>query len=78
MRCRRTAERNRVWEMSRELLSAIVDFDGQFQAINPAWTATSVAMRKASYHNRPGMVFILTTRRQRRRWVRLYSRGEHR
>lgn len=36
---RRTAERNRVWEMSRELL-AIVDFDGQFQAINPAWTAT--------------------------------------
>ncbi|MBB5716992.1 PAS domain S-box protein [Sphingomonas aerophila] len=35
----RTAERNRVWEMSRELL-AIIGFDGQLRAINPAWTAT--------------------------------------
>ncbi len=34
----RTAERNRIWEMSRELL-AIVGFDGQLKAINPAWTA---------------------------------------
>lgn len=35
----RTAERNRVWELSRELL-AIVGFDGDLKAINPAWTAT--------------------------------------
>lgn len=34
-----TAQRNRVWEMSRELL-AIIGFNGQLKAINPAWTAT--------------------------------------
>jgi PAS domain S-box-containing protein len=34
-----TAERNRVWEMSRELL-AVIGFDGQLKVINPAWTAT--------------------------------------
>jgi PAS domain S-box-containing protein len=32
----RTAERNRVWEMSRDLL-AIMGFDGTLKAINPAW-----------------------------------------
>jgi PAS domain S-box-containing protein len=35
----RTAERNRVWEMSRDLL-AIMGFDGFLKAINPAWEAT--------------------------------------
>ncbi len=35
----RTAERNRVWAMSRDLL-AIIGFDGYLKAINPAWTAT--------------------------------------
>jgi len=35
----RTRERNRVWEMSSDLF-AIMDFDGQLRAINPAWTAT--------------------------------------
>jgi PAS domain S-box-containing protein len=35
----RTAERNRVWEMSRDLL-AIMGFDGSRKAINPAWEAT--------------------------------------
>jgi PAS domain S-box-containing protein len=35
----RTAERNRVWEMSRDLL-AVMGFDGFLKAINPAWTAT--------------------------------------
>ncbi len=35
----RTAERNRVWEMSQELL-AIMDLDGCLKAINPAWSAT--------------------------------------
>ncbi|MBM6577659.1 PAS domain S-box protein [Microvirga sp. SRT01] len=34
-----TAERNRVWEMSRDLL-AIMGFDGFLKAINPAWEAT--------------------------------------
>jgi PAS domain S-box-containing protein len=34
-----TAQRNRVWEMSRELL-AVIGFDGQLKVINPAWTAT--------------------------------------
>ena len=34
-----TAERNRVWELSRELL-AVIGFDGQLEVINPAWTAT--------------------------------------
>lgn len=34
-----TAERNRVWEMSRDLL-AIIGFDGQLKAINPAWEKT--------------------------------------
>lgn len=34
-----TAQRNRVWEMSRELL-AVIGFDGQFKVINPAWTVT--------------------------------------
>ncbi len=34
-----TAARNRVWELSRELL-AIIGFDGRLKAINPAWTAT--------------------------------------
>jgi PAS domain S-box-containing protein len=35
----RTAERNRVWEMSRDLL-AIMGFDGHLKAINPAWEVT--------------------------------------
>jgi PAS domain S-box-containing protein len=49
----RTAERNRVWELSRELL-AIVRFDGTLKAINPAWTATLgheiTALLQASPH----------------------------
>jgi PAS domain S-box-containing protein len=35
----RTAERNRVWEMSSDLF-AIMGFDGLLKAINPAWEAT--------------------------------------
>ncbi len=35
----RTSERNRVWEMSRDLL-AIMGFDGKLKAINPAWETT--------------------------------------
>jgi PAS domain S-box-containing protein len=35
----RTAERNRVWEMSRDLF-AIMGFDGELKAINPAWETT--------------------------------------
>jgi PAS domain S-box-containing protein len=35
----RTAERNRVWEMSRDLF-AIMGFDGHLKAINPAWETT--------------------------------------
>ncbi|MGK6321755.1 PAS domain S-box protein [Sphingomonas sp. DT-51] len=35
----RTAERNRVWEMSRDLL-AVMGFDGFLKAINPAWETT--------------------------------------
>ena len=35
----RTAERNRVWEMSRDLL-AIMGLDGRLKAINRAWAAT--------------------------------------
>ncbi|WP_056634449.1 PAS domain-containing hybrid sensor histidine kinase/response regulator [Sphingomonas sp. Leaf231] len=35
----RTAERNRVWEMSRDLLG-IMGFDGFLKAINPAWQTT--------------------------------------
>jgi PAS domain S-box-containing protein len=35
----RTAERNRIWEMSRDLF-AIMGFDGILRAINPAWDAT--------------------------------------
>jgi PAS domain S-box-containing protein len=31
------AERNRVWQMSRDLL-AVMGFDGTLKAINPAWT----------------------------------------
>ena len=34
-----TAERNRVWEMSRDLF-AIMGFDGRLKAINPAWEQT--------------------------------------
>ena len=34
-----TAERNRVWEMSRDLF-AIMGFDGYLKAINPAWETT--------------------------------------
>lgn len=34
-----TAERNRVWEMSRDLF-AIMGFDGRLKAINPAWQTT--------------------------------------
>ncbi|HEX8401889.1 MAG TPA: PAS domain S-box protein [Allosphingosinicella sp.] len=34
-----TAERNRVWEMSRDLL-AVMGFDGHLKAINPAWETT--------------------------------------
>jgi PAS domain S-box-containing protein len=36
---KRTAERNRVWEMSRDLF-AIMGFDGHLKAINPAWEST--------------------------------------
>jgi PAS domain S-box-containing protein len=35
----RTAERNRIWEMSRDLF-AIMGFDGRLKAINPAWEET--------------------------------------
>ncbi|MET1110477.1 MAG: PAS domain S-box protein [Allosphingosinicella sp.] len=35
----RTAERNRIWEMSHDLF-AIMGFDGYLKAINPAWQAT--------------------------------------
>jgi PAS domain S-box-containing protein len=35
----RTAERNRIWEMSHDLF-AIMGFDGFLKAINPAWEAT--------------------------------------
>jgi PAS domain S-box-containing protein len=35
----RTTERNRIWEMSRDLF-AIMGFDGYLKAINPAWEAT--------------------------------------
>ncbi|HEX8480864.1 MAG TPA: PAS domain S-box protein [Allosphingosinicella sp.] len=35
----RTAERNRIWEMSRDLF-AVMGFDGYLKAINPAWEAT--------------------------------------
>ena len=35
----RIAERNRVWEMSRDLLG-IMGFDGLLKAINPAWETT--------------------------------------
>ena len=35
----RTAERNRVWEMSRDLF-AIMGFDGHLKVINPAWETT--------------------------------------
>jgi PAS domain S-box-containing protein len=35
----RTAERNRVWAMSRDLF-AIMGFDGRLKAINPAWETT--------------------------------------
>jgi PAS domain S-box-containing protein len=35
----RTAERNRVWEMSRDLL-AVIGFDDSLKAINPAWETT--------------------------------------
>ncbi|HEX8307414.1 MAG TPA: PAS domain S-box protein [Allosphingosinicella sp.] len=35
----RTAERNRIWEMSHDLF-AIMGFDGYLKAINPAWEAT--------------------------------------
>ncbi|HEV7372537.1 PAS domain-containing protein [Arenibaculum sp.] len=35
----RTAERNRVWAMSRDLL-AVMGFDGYLKAVNPAWGAT--------------------------------------
>jgi PAS domain S-box-containing protein len=34
-----TAERNRVWEMSRDLF-AVMGFDGHLKAINPAWETT--------------------------------------
>ena len=35
----RTAERDRMWDTSPELM-LIVDFDGIFRHVNPAWTAT--------------------------------------
>ena len=35
----KTAERNRVWEMSRDLF-AVMGFDGHLKAINPAWETT--------------------------------------
>ena len=34
-----TAERNRVWEMSRDLF-AVMGFDGHLKALNPAWETT--------------------------------------
>jgi PAS domain S-box-containing protein len=34
----RTAERDRVWQLSRDLL-IVIDADGIFRAVNPAWTA---------------------------------------
>ena len=33
----RTAERDRLWEASPDLL-VVIDFDGVFQRVNPAWT----------------------------------------
>jgi PAS domain S-box-containing protein len=35
----RTSERNRIWEMSHDLF-AIMGFDGNLKAINPAWEVT--------------------------------------
>ncbi|HEV7434058.1 MAG TPA: PAS domain S-box protein [Pseudorhizobium sp.] len=35
----RTAERNRIWSMSRDLF-AVMGFDGHLKAINPAWEKT--------------------------------------
>lgn len=35
----RTAERNRIWSMSRDLF-AVMGFDGYLKAINPAWETT--------------------------------------
>ncbi|HEV7255271.1 MAG TPA: PAS domain-containing protein [Mesorhizobium sp.] len=35
----RTAERNRIWQMSRDLF-AIMGFDGYLKAVNPAWEQT--------------------------------------
>ncbi|HYZ24648.1 MAG TPA: PAS domain S-box protein [Rhodopila sp.] len=34
----RTQQRDRIWRLSRDLL-AVVDADGAFRAVNPAWTA---------------------------------------
>ncbi|HEX8510814.1 MAG TPA: PAS domain-containing protein [Propionibacteriaceae bacterium] len=34
----RTAERDRMWDASPDLL-AVIDFDGVFRRVNPAWTA---------------------------------------
>lgn len=34
----RTAERDRVWNLSRDLL-VVVEPDGRFRSVNPAWTA---------------------------------------
>src|SRR4028118_875922 len=47
----RTAERNRVWEMSRDLF-AIMGFDGSLKAINPAWE-TTLGIDTATLLSRP-------------------------
>jgi PAS domain S-box-containing protein len=47
----RTAERNRVWEMSRDLF-AVMSFDGYLKEINPAWT-TTLGVDEATLLKRP-------------------------
>jgi PAS domain S-box-containing protein len=47
----RTAERNRVWSTSRDLL-AVMGFDGYLKAINPAWEAT-LGIDEATLLSRP-------------------------
>ena len=47
----RTSERNRIWEMSRDLF-AIMSFDGYLKAINPAWE-TTLGFDKATLLARP-------------------------
>jgi PAS domain S-box-containing protein len=47
----RTAERNRVWAMSRDLL-AVMGVDGYLKAVNPAWEAT-LGFDEATLLSRP-------------------------